>query len=404
MRVLHWFPNYFRGGGVANAVTGLAHAQAATGIEVAVAGVSEATPPIYGPHAVDSRIDLLGWKSSWTRQVGGLLFRKPTSECDQQLRKWRPDVVHVHAEFAPDNVWATRLFECPLVLSFHGALHPEVFRKGKSFRKRLYLEAAKRLLYRKVDLFHALSPAEADQIEAILPDRTVVTIPIGSSTPLPDEVIDCSLMQPQVNRGLNVLYVGRLDLYTKGLDLLVGAFAEAKRAQRDRIGTLTLVGPDWRNRRHEIERAVLALGLGAAVIFTGGVPTSDVGRYLRNSDLYVQLSRHDAFPLSVVDALVAGKPAVLSSAIGTTSYREISSLPHVRVVDPKMADAAAALVDLVVHYSDVIEAARVVQPEVLDFFSWSRIATRFVDAYRVPSPQSAGTGRLRRQMPAMTCG
>jgi len=389
MRVLHWFPNYFHGGGVANAVTGLAHAQADEGIAVGIAAVNHEESPMYGRQAVHAGVDLLGWKPSWSWRIGDLLIRKPTPESAAMLRNWRPDVVHVHAEFAPDNIWVTRLFDCPLVLSFHGALHPEVFRKGKSVRKQLYLRVARRLLYQRVDLFHALSPAEAAQIDAVLPGHATIVIPIGPVACPATDAGGEPPTQPRTGRGLRVLYVGRLDRYTKGLDLLVAGFAMAKQAAGDGLETLTLVGPDWRDGRHEIEEQVSALGLGASVILAGGVPTSGVNRFLTDSDIYVQLSRHDAFPLSVVDALVAGKPTVISSAVGTTSYNEISSLPHVLVVQPDIEEAAAALMDLIARYSEVTGAARRAQEQVLEFFSWSRIAGCFVEAYQTLSREVA---------------
>jgi glycosyltransferase involved in cell wall biosynthesis len=385
MRVLHWFPNYLHGGGVANAVTALANAQADEGIAVGIAAVEHEEAPMYGRQVIHAGVDLLRWQPSWGWRIGDLLIRKPTSESAATLRNWNPDIVHVHAEFAPDNIWAVHLFNCPLVLSFHGALHPEVFRKSKTFRKRLYVVLARHLLYRRVDLFHALSPAEAGHIAAILPGQATVVIPIGPVACPATGAGEESATRLRTGRGLRVLYVGRLDRYTKGLDLLVAAFAVAKQAAGDALGTLTLVGPDWRDGRKSIEEQVSTLGLGASVILAGGVSTSSVNRFLKDSDIYVQLSRHDAFPLSVVDALVSGLPTVISSAVGTTSYSEISSLSYVRVVHPDIEEAAAALTDLTAHYSDVTGAARRAREQMLDFFSWNRIARCFVEAYQTLS-------------------
>ena len=61
MRVLHWFPNYFHGGGVSNAVTGLAHAQADRGSVVAIAGIADHTQPLYGEQPTHPQVELLRW-------------------------------------------------------------------------------------------------------------------------------------------------------------------------------------------------------------------------------------------------------------------------------------------------------------------------------------------------------
>src|SRR5881275_2068058 len=111
MRVLHWFPNYFHGGGVANAVTGLAHAQANLGAEVAVAGARDDRRPMYGEPPQHAHVERLHWRPSADIGVAGLTARPPSREALAMLRAWRPDVVHAHAEFAPDNIWTRFIFD-----------------------------------------------------------------------------------------------------------------------------------------------------------------------------------------------------------------------------------------------------------------------------------------------------
>jgi glycosyltransferase involved in cell wall biosynthesis len=384
MRVLHWFPNYFHGGGVANAVTGLAHAQADQGEDVAIAGVLDDTPPLYGEQPTHPRVELLRWRPTTSVRAAGLTLRPPSTSARATIRAWNPDVVHVHAEFAPDNLWAGFLFDVPIALSFHGALHPEVFRKGKTVPKRLYVALARQTLYRRVARFVALCPAEAEHINRVLPGRVVDTIPLGPGRSVVDARREPRPPCGPVREpgGIRVVFVGRLDVYTKGLDLLVRAFGTARHRVGGRLESLTLVGPDWRGGRHALEAQVEAAGLRGAVKFVGGVSASEACRFLQEADLYVQLSRHDAFPLSVVDALVLGLPAVLSSSIGTTSYPEVARLPDVRVTAPESGAAAVAIEDLTAGFG-ALERARAHSPSSVDeLFSWPRIAAAHTRAYR----------------------
>jgi glycosyltransferase involved in cell wall biosynthesis len=376
MRVLHWFPNYFHGGGVANAVTGLARALADEGAEVAIAGVAHDGVPLYGEPSRHPGVELLRWRAGGGGQLAGLSFRRPTTRARAELQAWGPDVVHVHAEFAPDNLWATRLFRCPLVLGFHGALHPEVFRKGRSRAKRAYVAMARRMLYPRVSRFTALCPAEARHIREVLPGRPVDVIPLGARP---------AGRAPEARpaaRGARIVFVGRLDVYTKGLDLLVAAFGRAKERVGDAIESLTLVGPDWRAGRAALQEQIVALGLADAVRLAGPAPGSAVGEVLAEADAYAQLSRHDAFPLSVVDALVTGMPVLLSSSIGTTSYAEVRDVPHVTVTPPEVGKAAAgleALVDAVkVPLAERVAASKGIR----ELFCWRRIASAQLDAYQ----------------------
>ncbi len=383
MRVLHWFPNYFHGGGVSNAVTGLAHAQADQGDEVAIAGVLDRKLPLYGEQPKHPGVELLRWRPAASLRVAGLTLRPPSRSAKATLRAWNPDVVHIHAEFAPDNLWAATLFDCPIVLSFHGALHPEVFRKGKTLPKQLYVRVARWALYGRVARFIALCPAEAAHIQQILGGRAVDTIPLGPGHNLQagrERPASRAVFGP--DRGVRVVYIGRLDVYTKGLDLLVEAFGAARHRVGERLESLTLVGPDWHGGRNALEAQVVAAGLTAVVTLTGGVSTSEACRFLEEADIYVQLSRHDAFPLSVVDALVLGVPAVLSSSVGTTSYPEVALSPRVRITAPQSGAAAAALEELVVGF-DKLAGAVPGSPSALEvLFSWPRIAQAHLGAYR----------------------
>jgi glycosyltransferase involved in cell wall biosynthesis len=384
MRVLHWFPNYFHGGGVANAITGLATAQAERGDAVAIAGVRDDVEPMYGEQEQHAAVTLLAWQPAVTMRVGTLTVRPPAPAARRMLRDWKPDVVHVHAEFAPDNFWATSVFRCPILLSFHGALHPEVFAKGRAAQKHLYLAAAQRTLYRRVARFVALCPAEAADIERVLPERAVDTIPLG-----PGRHVACMAAHGGPNepgtaraRGIAIVSVGRLDVYTKGLDLLVAAFAKAKAELGGALGHLTFVGPDWLDGRRALEDQVRRAGLCASVSFAGGVAVADVARYLADADMYVQLSRHDAFPLSVVDALACGMPSVLSSAIGTTSYPEVAAMPSVRITEPDVDAAASALTQLVAEYRNGAFTRADAAADARRLFAWDRIADAHDAAYR----------------------
>src|SRR5581483_836163 len=383
MRILHWFPNYTHGGGVANAVTALAHAQASAGAEIAIASVDGAAPPLYGPQAVHRSVDVLKWTSRFDVKASGLVMRPPSTASQELLRSWRPDIVHLHAEFAPDNVWPAKLFNVPLVLTFHGALHPEVFVKSKQLRKRLYVKVASRSIYRRIGLFIALSPAEAHHIRSILPERNIRIIPLGAAAISGSSPEPCQESHPHQPAGgsVSLVFVGRLDTYTKGLDLVLQGYGAARHDLGSQLGGLTLVGPDWKNGRSTLERLVDDLDLRDSVCFTGEVPLDTVSQYLMNGDIYVQLSRHDAFPLSVVEALVAGKPAVLSSAIGTASYREIAGLPHLRIVPPRASAMSAAVSDLVNAWPRIRTVAKEHREALRDFFDWERIANEHLAAY-----------------------
>lgn len=378
MRIVHWYPGFLEGGAVSNAVAALAAAQAELGEDVAIAAAATSSAPLLGPVELDTSVRLCTWKPSWTVEAGGLVGRWLAAPAAWELASLRPDVVHVHAEFNPDNLWAGRIFAAPLVLSPHGAFHPVVLGKGRPSRKRAYVAVAERLLYRRSTI-HALCPHEREHIGRLLPRAEIYCAPHGPGV----RVTPPASLGPAENRPgpVRFLFCGRLDVYTKGLDVLLDAFARARRELRE-DSRLILVGPDWNGGRRLLEERARALGLSDAVELTGGIPGDAVARMLVECDVYVQLSRHDGFPLSVAEALLCGRPCVLSDAVGTVSYPEIAALPHVRVVAPEATRAAEALAAAARSRHELREGAAAVQPRIDDFFSWARAARLHLDAYR----------------------
>ena len=144
---------------------------------------------------------------------------------------------------------------------------------------------------------------------------------------------------------------------------------------------LTVVGPDWNGGRLELERRADSLGLDGSLRFTGPLPGTEVAGELRRADVYVQLSRHEGLPLAVTEALAAGKPAVLSRAIGTCSLPEVRRFRHVVVTEPTTGDAASAIVGAARSIAELRTAADLSAPDVANLFSWQRIAQLHVDRY-----------------------
>lgn len=102
---------------------------------------------------------------------------------------------------------------------------------------------------------------------------------------------------------------GRLDV-GKGLDILVKAFTKIK----DRIAFNLIIageGPD----RKLLEDIINENGLEKRVVLLGRITQEEVVLRLKNADFVVIPSRWEAFGISVLEALAAGKP-VLATNVG----------------------------------------------------------------------------------------
>jgi glycosyltransferase involved in cell wall biosynthesis len=374
MRILHWYPNFLHGGAVAYATLGLAAAQARLGAHVVVAAATPSRRPLYEAVASQTGVQVLEWRPARTLEIAGQDVRLAPRRELAKLSALEPDIVHVHGAFNADNLRVSRVFRCPVVSSPHGAFHPVALARRRPVLKRIYLAAEDLLLRDHVRVFHVLSPAEAEHLAAVLPDVTTYCVPQGPSVLIPELVPRPAPMQTAREQILRFLFVGRLDVFTKGLDILLEAFEMTASLSAGTPMRLILAGPDWKGGRTWLEHRATELGIGDRVEFVGPLTGSQVGAVLTASDIYVQLSRHEGIPLSVIEALLAGKPAVLSREIGLVSYPEMASLPHIRVVPPCKEKSADAMMEVAQKMDELTSAACAWRGIVAKFLSWDRVA------------------------------
>ena len=380
MRIVHWFPNFLAGGGVSNSVVALAEAQSAEGAEVGIVSLPS-DRSIYGSLDSNEALSIEIWRSRASLPLGALRLHWMSRGQRRALKMRELDVVHAHGEFNPDNWWLRSLRDTPIVLSPHGAFHPTVIERGGP-GKRAYISVARRMLYRRVNLFHALNPSEEENIRSALQTASTYCVPQGPSPAVRAVVSQAdACLSIRENDTVRFMFIGRLDVRTKGLDILIEGFAQALRGGLARPVTLTLVGPDWRGGVAELRALSMRLGIADHIAIRAGVSADAIPDLLTRCDIYTQLSRNEGSPLSLNDALVLGKPVIVSARVGTVSSEEISRLRHVNIIEPSAIDVAGAITRGVSSLEELRVAACDARAAVRDFLSWEHAAQRHLDIY-----------------------
>ncbi|WP_018683056.1 glycosyltransferase [Actinokineospora enzanensis] len=202
--------------------------------------------------------------------------------------------------------------------------------------------------------------------------------------------VDAAAFEVREPRGADVVFVGRLEVAQKGLDLLLDAFAQVV----DRMpGALVLAGtgPDEQRLRARAGE----LGIADRVRFAGWVAGADKHRLVAAARVAAVPSRFETFGMVAVEAAACGTPVV---AFDIDCLREV--VPEqvgVRVPAFDVAAYGRAMADLA---ADPAEVGRMGGRgrEFARAFSWDRLVRAqeraYLDAVR-DWQEVAGAGHRR---------
>jgi glycosyltransferase involved in cell wall biosynthesis len=137
-----------------------------------------------------------------------------------------------------------------------------------------------------------------------------------------------------------LVFLGRLDVWVKGLDILVEAFSCLP---SDR-SHLVLVGPDWQNGRAKLEQLGDRFGCKDRMRFTGPLYGATKWSVLRMADLFVSPSRWEAFSIAQAEAMAIGLPVVTTTKVSLAL--ELRNADAALLIPPRAELLAKALTTL----------------------------------------------------------
>lgn len=287
--------------GILTVIVHLAAALARRGHQVDVLQLHEWSP---GPYAEQQRL----LDESGVTQVQLHRARRLGRAAARSADERGVDVVHLHGAFNASNTAVSRSLRRPYVFSPHSGYDPVSLRRSRG-RKAVYRVVFERPMLRRAALVVALTKVELADIRRFGATGPADVIPNGVGPP-PDH-----LDRHAFRRELGIapdsflaVFVGRLDVERKGLDVLVRGIAAAPGWH------LALVGPRFRDVER-LERMISGLGVEERVRLVGERHDRSLSETVAAADLFALLSRWEGLPMALLEALVLSTPAVVSPAV-----------------------------------------------------------------------------------------
>ena len=120
-----------------------------------------------------------------------------------------------------------------------------------------------------------------------------------------------------------IVYIGRLDIISKGVDILLEAVAKAKDVMIGNNCHLDIYGPDSSGMHDYIRNTVRERSLEEVVSLHRETMGADKEKVLKECDLFIQTSRSEGMPMGILEALNYGLPCIVTK--GTTLGEVIRS-------------------------------------------------------------------------------
>lgn len=406
MRVLHVIPSVsaLRGGPSA-AIVELVRAQRALGIDASIATTNDDGEGLL-------QVDTKAWSvledvpcryfDRWSPSI------RPLREFaySNAFRRWIGkhiedyDLVHVHAIFSACSSLAmtiARKHNVPYIVRTIGLLDRWSLSQSV-LRKSLFLKALEHKNLKGAATIHATSELEAEQILAFDPSLNVEIVPLGITDVLrpsdPTQTIDTNIdhvltksrsqAQIELKQQLSIdpscpmlLFLARLHP-KKGLERIVSALADTASLN---TAHLLIAGSGEPQYERSLHHLCEQLGIAERVHFLGFLKEGQKRQALLGSDLYVLPSANENFGISVLEALNAGLPPLVSTGVALHDLVAKESLGGVIDLDAPSTNLGDSITLLLSSPDDLQAMGMKARRYTQEHYSWTSIATELKTIY-----------------------
>jgi len=261
-------------------------------------------------HEIKNRCDF-----SWIKRINTL------------IEQTQPDLIFTHGFNGPVVVMLCRVFggrKIPMVCSYHGEYHPMT--KSRKFLAPVF-NGVMHLIYR----YFAKAVLGVSNFN--LGFLRKCRVPEHKLSYVYNGICDISVALPEPDGfprfgagTVKFLVASRLDVI-KGIAALIDGFAAIRKTGRDIALIIVGDGPV----KHELQCKVEKHGLMDYVRIVGF--KNNVAEWMAHCDVFCLPSFVESFPISLVEALRAGKPSIVSDAGGIPEAVSRSEALFVRAGD-----------------------------------------------------------------------
>lgn len=174
-------------------------------------------------------------------------------------------------------------------------------------------------------------------------------------------------------KSLNGVFIGRIETYQKGLDILVDACEIVKKKLKASKCHIHLYGSDRENKLAPLLELIEQRDLSDIISFHGPVFGKEKAKVLSDADFFIITSRFEGHPMGLLEALAYGLPSLVTT--GSNMRLEVETNKAGWGADNNAVSVASAFERLV---ADVDNYQKMSQNacKLAEMYSWEAIAQK----------------------------
>lgn len=181
------------------------------------------------------------------------------------------------------------------------------------------------------------------------------------------------------NGGMKFIYIGRLEHYYKGLDLLICAVRLCADFLKENDCKLYVYGTDKNGRFEFLKGLIEENGVGDIVSLNHGIFGEEKENELLSSDCFIQTSRSEGMPLGILEAMSYGIPCLVTYGTRLGEAVEENDLGWVCTADAEdIAKTIKKAVDE--RYTLSVKSSKAID-YVQNNYEWGSISSNAVKIY-----------------------
>ena len=283
----------------------------------------------------------------------------------------RPDIVVFHSPFGiPRCVRITKLLKkdgIPYVVVPHGCFSSFAMKKKRLKKSIARLVFMDRVVKDSAGIQY-LSDGEK---RASVYNTDCFIVPNGIFVP--------EYVEKDRKELLEISFIGRKDIYHKGLDFLIEACKINKEQLKDRV-RVNIYGPEHKGQVKSVSQLINESGVGDFVFDFPAVFGEDKVKVYANTDVFVLTSRFEGQPVAILESWSNGVPTLVTP--GTNVAKECSENECGWSVELNATSIANMLTHLTSNQEEILRYSRSAHRYVEGTYSWDNISSIYCKEYQ----------------------